>query len=251
MRKLKLVGAVLAIVASFTVGAHAADKPPCSGDAKARPDDDTEGKEKKRAPKADAEAPSEDAPEKGSKKKDAKNEDDAEPKTPDEDGPKAEAPNDEAPKEKTPKDEAPKDEGKDEPDGGQKRAEDNPADDGAEKKPPPPEDKPAAVAPKVSLNEPKLVGGEVKLVTKMLQKTFGKVAACVKESDGLDGKTGFVELQFLVRVRGRAEGVEVRKQKGVSKPAAKCVQKLLKNLWVGTPSNDPVGVTFRYELKAP
>lgn len=152
------------------------------------------------------------------------------------DAPKKDAPKKDAAKEDAPKKDAAKKDAEEPP----KKSE--------SKKQPTKKKKKKASAPRVTLSEPKLVGGEVKLVTKMLQKTLPKVAACVKDADGLDGKKGFIKLQFLVRVRGRAEGVEVLEHKGVTTKAAKCAQKLLKNRWVGTPSNDPVGVTFRYEL---
>jgi hypothetical protein len=119
------------------------------------------------------------------------------------------------------------------------------------KKAEPEPEKKEPVVPIVKLSEPEFMGGEVKLVTKSLNETLPLVAACVKDADGLDGKAGFFKVQFLVRVRGRAEGVEVLKRKGANKKAADCVRKMLKNRWVGTPSNDPVGVTFRYELAAP
>jgi hypothetical protein len=191
MRTLQFFGALILAGATLTLTAHAADKPPCSGEKKAEPDKEKdEGK-----PKDDEAAPKED---------------EGKPKV-DDDKPKVDD----------------------------------------DKKVEPEPEKTEPVVPIVKLSEPEFMGGEVKLVTKSLNKTLPLVAACVKGADGLDGTTGFFKVQFLVRDRGRAEGVEVLKRKGANKEAATCVRKMLKNRWVGTPSNDPVGVTFRYELTAP
>ncbi len=105
-----------------------------------------------------------------------------------------------------------------------------------------------AALPRVQVGEPRFIGGQVELVTEMLAKTRGKVARCVADHGGLKAKNGAIKVQFLVRVRGRAEGVEILSVKGVDKTAGRCVGKLLKNRWIGTPSDDPVGVTFSYDL---
>ncbi|MRG96477.1 hypothetical protein GF068_31815 [Polyangium spumosum] len=58
-------------------------------------------------------------------------------------------------------------------------------------------------------------------------------------------------MSFLVRVRGRAEGVEIESKKGVTEEAASCIRLLLKNKAVGAPSSDPVGVTVTFSLERP
>ncbi len=108
--------------------------------------------------------------------------------------------------------------------------------------------KPAAPPPRVEIGQLQFVGGEVKLIVEMLAKTREPVGRCVADHGGLRSKDGSIEVQFLVRVRGRAEGVEVLSLKGVHKKAGRCVRKFLKNRWIGTPSDDPVGVTLRYGL---
>lgn len=115
---------------------------------------------------------------------------------------------------------------------------------------PPVEEKPAPPdPPAVKLSEPEFINGDVPAVTNILEKTLGDVAQCVADHGGLDAEEGGMKVQFLVRARGRAEGVEVLKRHGVTKDAARCVQKLLKNKWVGMPTEDPTGVQFRYDMK--
>jgi outer membrane biosynthesis protein TonB len=77
------------------------------------------------------------------------------------------------------------------------------------------------------------------------------MAACIADHGGLSGKRGKIKLQFLVRARGRAEGVGVLSSTGVTDEAAACIVERLKNRMVGAPSADPVGVTVTLQLKAP
>jgi len=152
---------------------------------------------------------------------------------PDEDGPAHEEPeaDPDAPTEEPSKDEPKEEPGEDEP----KEA---------------PKDEPEPVVPPtVTLSEPEFINGDVPAVVNILKKTLGDVAKCVSDHGGLETPEGGLKVQFLVRGRGRAEGVEVLKRHGVSKDAGRCVQALLKNKWVGMPSADPTGVTFRYEMK--
>ncbi len=106
-----------------------------------------------------------------------------------------------------------------------------------------------AAAPEVTLGSPKLTGGKVAALDEALEKTRDAVAQCVAQNGGLSGDAGRLDVQFLVRERGRAEGVEVTRAQHVTDAAGHCVQKLLKNRWIGTPSDDPVGVSFSYKLK--
>ncbi len=171
---------------------------------------------------APAEEPKEgEAPEEGERAPD-----EAEPPAPDEDGPVHEEPvPDEEPK--------PDEPGKEEP---------------PVEEPPKEEPKPA-LPPTVTLSEPEFINGDVPAVSNILKKTLDDVAKCVADHGGLEAKEGGLKIQFLVRGRGKAEGVEVLKRHGVTKDAGRCVQALLKNKWVGMPSQDPTGVTFRYDMK--
>jgi len=110
---------------------------------------------------------------------------------------------------------------------------------------------PVGPPPVVDVGTPTFESGEVKTAQKAISKLSPEIGKCVAENGGLSDKTGSIKLQFLVRVRERAEGVEVLSQKNVSPQAASCVKGLLKNRWVGTPSADPVGVTVTLTFKAP
>jgi len=110
---------------------------------------------------------------------------------------------------------------------------------------------PAGPPPLVDIGAPKFENGEVPRAEKALTKAATEIAACVAEHGGLTGATGTLKVQFLVRNRGRAEGVEVLSAKGVSPAAAACVRVLLKNKPIGPPTADPVGVTVTISLKPP
>jgi hypothetical protein len=104
--------------------------------------------------------------------------------------------------------------------------------------------------PRIELKEPEFMNGEVPNVNKRLEKVTGDIARCVADNGGLTGASGNIKLQFLVRMQGRAEGVEILSARGVSPEAQRCVRLLLKNKSVGTPTVDPVGVTVTLSLKA-
>jgi hypothetical protein len=124
----------------------------------------------------------------------------------------------------------------------------------------PPADPPKAEIPKdagvalppplVEIGAPKFENGEVTRVERSLGKAAGDLARCVAEHGGLSGDQGSVKIQFLVRSRGRAEGVEVLAAKGVSAEASGCVRHLIKNKAIGAPTSDPVGVTVTITFKA-
>jgi hypothetical protein len=109
----------------------------------------------------------------------------------------------------------------------------------------------AAVAPLVEIGEPAFQNGEVPKVAKALAKSADEIGRCVASYGGLSGATGSIKLQFLVRNRGRAEGVEVESAKGITEAAKECVRRALKNRSVGAPTADPVGVTVTVSLHAP
>jgi len=107
----------------------------------------------------------------------------------------------------------------------------------------------AALPPEVKFGEPKFTSGDVPDVASSLNKHRGDIAQCVASHGGLTASSGSLEVQFLVRARGKAEGVGVNRRKAVSEDAGKCIRDLLKNKRVGAPSEDPVGVTVVIDLK--
>jgi hypothetical protein len=101
----------------------------------------------------------------------------------------------------------------------------------------------------VEVKAPTFESGDVPGAEKALTKVADGIGKCVADNGGLTRATGTLKIQFLVRARGRAEGVEVLSSQGISPEAAACVRQLLKNRNVGHPSSDPVGVTFVLNFK--
>jgi hypothetical protein len=70
-----------------------------------------------------------------------------------------------------------------------------------------------------------------------------KYLQCVKDNGGLQGKSGEVQVRFLVRERGRAEGVSVAKRSSVTIKAAQCIADVVDRRYVGIPGEAVVGAT--------
>ncbi|HEX4341308.1 MAG TPA: hypothetical protein VH062_35610 [Polyangiaceae bacterium] len=77
-----------------------------------------------------------------------------------------------------------------------------------------------------------------------LRKMRDRLAECAAKNGGLTGERGEVELRFLVQERGRAEGVSVKKKRGVGDTAAKCVADVLDRRFVGYPDEPAVGASL-------
>jgi hypothetical protein len=79
------------------------------------------------------------------------------------------------------------------------------------------------------------------------QKSFSKArdrfVACVAKNGGLTADRATVELRFLVQGLGRAEGVSVKKHRGMSEAAAKCIGSVVDRRYVGYPDEPAVGAT--------
>jgi len=82
-----------------------------------------------------------------------------------------------------------------------------------------------------------------------LKKLAHKMADCVVDEGGLKSHSARLKLMFLVRARGRAEGLIVASARNIPPKVVRCITKVIENQPVGTPSNDPVGVTALIELK--
>jgi len=115
----------------------------------------------------------------------------------------------------------------------------------------PPAPAPNRVYRKVSVRE---VGaaqadtGELPEAQPQLRKAQERYAQCVSNNGGLEGMQGKVTLRFLVRERGRAEGVSVKERQGVSLAAAKCVAEVVDRRYVGYPAAPIVGATLSIEF---
>jgi hypothetical protein len=70
-----------------------------------------------------------------------------------------------------------------------------------------------------------------------------RYAKCINDNGGLKDPTGEVQVRFLLRQRGRAEGVSVAKRTGVSQEAARCVSEVVDRRYVGVPEAPIVGAT--------
>lgn len=90
--------------------------------------------------------------------------------------------------------------------------------------------------------------GEVPRAQVSLEKLANQeLAACASERGGVQGE-GTVELKFLVRARGRAEGVDVGKVRNVPAAVVHCLATTLARRPIGAPSDEPVGVTATLKL---
>jgi hypothetical protein len=77
-----------------------------------------------------------------------------------------------------------------------------------------------------------------------LRKAVDKIAECAEKNGGLTADRGEVELRFLVQERGRAEGVSLKKRRGLGEAAAKCIADVVDRRFVGFPEEPAVGATL-------
>jgi hypothetical protein len=249
LRSLCIVAA-LAAIAAPPLSARAEDEPAESPEEPPK-DGAQEGRgpSKRRAsPPPRTEAPSE--AEKPAEEEPSKAEAPSDAEKPAEEAPSKteEPPEEDPPKgEKSPEEETPK--GEEPPEEDPPKGEEPPQESPDEEPPPPPPEPPVQKPPVVELKGLSFVGGEVPRAERFLARAQPEVAACVQKHGGVAAARGTLDMQLLVRSRGRAGGVEVLGRSHVSGDAGRCVRRLLKGRWMGSPSQDPVGVTFRFVLK--
>jgi hypothetical protein len=70
-----------------------------------------------------------------------------------------------------------------------------------------------------------------------------RYTACLADHGGFKGPTGEVQVRFLVRESGRAEGVSVAKRIAVTAEAATCIAQVVDRRYVGIPEAPAVGAT--------
>jgi hypothetical protein len=70
-----------------------------------------------------------------------------------------------------------------------------------------------------------------------------KYVKCINDNGGLKEATAEVQVRFLLRAKGRAEGVSVAKRIGVTTEAARCVSEVVDRRFVGVPDAPIVGAT--------
>jgi hypothetical protein len=94
----------------------------------------------------------------------------------------------------------------------------------------------------LTLEGPVFDGGDVPRAAAALERMRANFAKCVPNDAALTKNEATIDLRFLVRAPGRAEGVDVEKARGVSGDVVKCMTSLLARSYIGAPSDDPVGV---------
>lgn len=123
-------------------------------------------------------------------------------------------------------------------------AESGKADAPDEREAPPPKPRPT----RVLVDTVSFANGEVPRAQASLEKLAQQeLSTCASQNGGVQG-TGKVELKFLVRSRGRAEGVEVGRVQNVPPAVASCLAWTLARRPVGAPSDEPVFVTVTFKL---
>lgn len=85
--------------------------------------------------------------------------------------------------------------------------------------------------------------GELPLAKKKLSAPLDRYAKCVADFGGLTAATGQVEVRFLVRERGRAEGASAEKYQGMTEAAAACIAQVVDRRPTGAPEAPVVGAT--------
>jgi hypothetical protein len=90
--------------------------------------------------------------------------------------------------------------------------------------------------------------GELPLAGSKLEAAKERFVECVNKQGGMQLTRARVVLRFLVRERGRAEGVEVKSVSGLSEAAAKCIADVVDRRYVGYPAAPIVGATLPIEL---
>ncbi len=90
--------------------------------------------------------------------------------------------------------------------------------------------------------------GELPLAAKKLGIPKDRYVKCVQKHGGLSEQKAKIVVRFLVRERGRAEGVSVKSRSGMSKEAAACIADVVDRRYVGYPAAPIVGATIPIEL---
>jgi hypothetical protein len=101
-----------------------------------------------------------------------------------------------------------------------------------------------------SLSPARADTGDLPEAQRQLRKAEPRYVQCVETNGGLEGNSASVTFRFLVRERGRAEGVAVKERRGLSVGAAKCIADVIDRRYVGYPAAPIVGATITVELGA-
>jgi hypothetical protein len=90
--------------------------------------------------------------------------------------------------------------------------------------------------------------GELPEARTQLLRAGDRYVQCVDGNGGLSASPASVTVRFLVRERGRAEGVTVKERTGLSLAAAKCVANVVDRRFVGYPAAPIVGADLTFDF---
>jgi len=90
--------------------------------------------------------------------------------------------------------------------------------------------------------------GELPEARTQLLRANERYVQCVESNGGLSASPASITLRFLVRERGRAEGVTVKERRGLSLAAAKCVANVVDRRFVGYPAAPIVGADLTIDF---
>jgi len=111
-----------------------------------------------------------------------------------------------------------------------------------------PEQQPAEPALTAQVTSVQVDSGELPLAQRKLNQPIERYVRCVLDHGGLSAGKGAAHLRFLVRERGRAEGVSIKEAKGMTQSAAKCIADVVDRRFVGYPAAPMVGTTVVVEV---
>jgi hypothetical protein len=94
-------------------------------------------------------------------------------------------------------------------------------------------------------------GGDVPRAAAALERMKGALGRCAAAENALTKNEASIDLRFLVRAPGRAEGVGAEKARGVSGDVVRCMTSVLARSYIGAPSDDPVGVGLTVRVRRP
>jgi hypothetical protein len=103
----------------------------------------------------------------------------------------------------------------------------------------------------VVLEGPVFDGGDVPRAAAALERMKAAFSRCASVENAFTKSEASIDLRFLVRAPGRAEGVDVDKARGVSSDVVRCMTSVLARSYIGAPSDDPVGVAVTVRVKRP
>jgi hypothetical protein len=90
--------------------------------------------------------------------------------------------------------------------------------------------------------------GELPEARTQLLRARDRYVQCVESNGGISTSPARVTLRFLVRERGRAEGVTVKERAGLSMAAAKCIATVVDRRYVGYPAAPIVGADLSVDF---